>query len=188
MKRLTLYILIVLIITCGCGLNNNNLSQETSIIVNNQNDETFSQPNNQEIINQETSLNKEEPQLQEKEQKEELEENIHPIDKAERDCIAKQDATQAMNECTYKARDAWYKEIDKYMCLLKNTISNEDYNNILKAQSKWKEYQEAEFEAVSIISEKQGTMFQNSAAGIKTELVKERALEVKRVYDILIYE
>ena len=93
-----------------------------------------------------------------------------------------------MNECTYKARDAWYKEIDKYMYLLKNATSNEDYNNILKAQSKWKEYQEAEFEAVSIILEKQGTMFQNSAAGLKTELVKERALEVKKVYDILIYE
>ena len=188
MKRLTLYILIVLLITCGCGVNNKNLSQGTSTIVNNKNDETFSQPNNQEITNQTISLNKEEPQPQEKEQKEELEENLHPIDKAERDCIAKQDATQAMNECTYKARDAWYKEMDKYMRLLKNVTTDEDYNNILKAQFKWKEYQEAEFEAVSIISEKQGTMFQNSAAGIKTELVKERALEVKRVYDILIYE
>jgi len=176
MKRLTLYILIVLVFTCGCSKSNLNSA------------ETFSQPNNQEIINQEISLNKEEPQPQEKEQTKELEENLHPIDKAERDCIAKQYATQAMNKCTYKARDAWYKEIDKYMCLLKNATSNEEYNNILKAQSKWKEYQEAEFEAVSIISEKQGTMFQNSAAGIKTELVKERALEVKRVYDILIYE
>ena len=176
MKRLTLYILIVLLITCGCSKSNLN------------SDETFSQPNNQEITNQEISLNKEEPQPQEKGQKEELEENLHPIDKAERDCIAKQDATQTMNECTYKARDAWYKEMDKYMRLLKNVTTDEDYNNILKAQFKWKEYQEAEFEAVSIISEKQGTMFQNSAAGIKTELVKERALEVKRVYDILIYE
>ena len=154
MNHYYIFVLIVLLITCGCGINNKNLSQGTSIIVNNQNDKTFSQPNNQEIINQEISLNKEELQPQEKEQKEELEENLHPIDKAERDCIAKQDATQAMNECTYKARDAWYKEIDKYMYLLKNAISNEDYNNILKAQSKWEEYQEAEFEAVSIISEK----------------------------------
>lgn len=176
MKRLTLYILIVLVFTCGCSKSNLNSA------------ETFSQPNNQEIINQEISLNKEEPQPQEKEQTKELEENLHPIDKAERDCIAKQYATQAMNKCTYKARDAWYKEIDKYMCLLKNATSEEDYKNILEAQTQWKKYQEAEFEAVSIISEKQGTMFQNSAAGIKTELVKERALEVKRVYDILIYE
>ena len=91
-----------------------------------------------------------------------------------------------MNKCTYKARDAWYKEIDKYIVLLKNVTSEEDYNNILNAQAKWKEYQEAEFKAVSIISEKQGTMFQNSAAGIKTDLVKERAIEIKGLYDILV--
>ena len=79
-----------------------------------------------------------------------------------------------MNECSYKARDAWYKEMDKYMRLLKNVTTDDDYNNILKAQSKWKEYQEAEFEAVSIISEKQSTMFQNSAVGVKNNVIKER--------------
>ena len=151
MKRLTLYILIVLIITCGCGLNNKNLSQETSIIVNNQNDETFSQPNNQEIINQETSLNKEEPQTQEKEQKEELEENIHPIDKAERDCIAMNMTTAGMSNCSYIAMDAWFKEIDKYVNLLKDVTSKDEYNNILEAQTQWKKYQEAEFKAVNFI-------------------------------------
>lgn len=175
MKRLTLYILIILFLTCGCTKSNLN------------SDETFSQPSNQEkITNHTISLNKEEPQPQEKEQKEELEENLHPIDKAERDCIEKQDSTQAMNECTYKARDAWYKEIDKYINLLKNVTSQEDYNNILEAQNQWKKYQEAEFEAVSIISEKQGTMFQNTAAGLKTDLVKKRALDIKELYDILI--
>ncbi|MCQ2740431.1 MAG: lysozyme inhibitor LprI family protein [bacterium] len=134
--------------------------------------------------NQEKSLNKEENQ--QKENIEEPLEKLHPIDKAERDCIAKRDSTQEMNKCTYKARDAWYKEIDKYIGLLKNVTTEEDYNNILNAQIKWKEYQEAEFKAVSIISEKQGTMFQNSAAGIKTDLVKERAIEIKGLYDILV--
>ena len=150
MKRLTLYILIILFLTCGCTKSNLN------------SDETFSQPSNQEkITNQTISLNKEEPQPQEKEQKEELEENLHPIDKAEKDCIEKQDSTQAMNECTYKARDAWYKEIDKYINLLKNVTSKEDYNNILEAQNQWKKYQEAEFKAVSILINKQGTIHQN---------------------------
>ena len=120
MKRLTLYILIILFLTCGCTKSNLN------------SDETFSQPSNQEkITNHTISLNKEEPQPQEKEQKEELEENLHPIDKAERDCIEKQDSTQAMNECTYKARDAWYKEIDKYINLLKNVTSGYHYHTIL---------------------------------------------------------
>ena len=51
MKNLTLYILIILFLTCGCTK------------LNLYSDETFSQPSNQEkITNQTISLNKEEPQ------------------------------------------------------------------------------------------------------------------------------
>ena len=186
MKKLLLSILIISTFTCGCGINND-LSQTTLFIENNQSAETFSHDENQQSTNQETRLNNEEPQPQENVQEEILEKNLHPIDKAERDCIAKLDSTQAMNECTYKAMDAWSKEMSKYIHLLKNVTSEEDYNNILKAQSKWKEYQKAEFEAVSIISEKQGTMFQNSAVGVKNNVIKERVKELKRLYEILIY-
>ena len=188
MKRLTLYILIVLLITCGCGINNKNLSQGTSIIVNNQNDETFSQPNDQEITNQTISLNKEELQPHEKEQKEELEENLHPIDKAERDCIAKNMTTAGMSNCSYIAMDAWFKEIDKYVNLLKDVTSKDEYNNILEAQTQWKKYQEAEFKAVSILINKQGTIYQNILAGKERNLVKQRAHDVKSFYDYLIEE
>ena len=188
MKRLTLYILIVLLITCGCGINNKNLSQGTSIIVNNQNGETFSQQNNQEITNQTISLNKEELQPQEKEQKEELEENLHPIDKAERDCIAINMTTAGMSNCSYIAMDAWFKEIDKYVNLLKDVTSKDEYNNILEAQTQWKKYQEAEFKAVSILINKQGTIYQNILAGKECNLVKQRAHDVKSFYDYLIEE
>ena len=177
MKNLTLYILIILFLTCGCTKSNLN------------SDETFSQPSNQEkITNQTISLNKEEPQLQEKEQKEELEENLHPIDKAERDCIAKLDSTQAMNECAYKAMDAWYKEIDKYINLLKNVTSKDEYNNILEAQTQWEKYQEAEFKAVSILINKQGTIYQNILVGEECGLIKQRAKDLKIFYNYLIKE
>ena len=188
MKRLTLYILIVLLITCGCGINNKNLSQGTSIIVYNQNDETFFQPNNQEITNQTISLNKEELQPQEKEQKEELEKILHQIDKAERDCIAKNMTTAGMSNCSYIAMDAWFKEIDKYVNLLKDVTSKDEYNNILEAQTQWKKYQEAEFKAVSILINKQGTIYQNILAGKECNLVKQRAHDVKSFYDYLIEE
>ena len=170
-------------LTCGCGVNNKNLSQGTSTILNNQSDETFSQPDNQEITNQEISLSKEEPQ--EKEQKEELEENLHPIDKAERDCIAKNMTTAGMSNCSYEAMDAWFKEIDKYISLLKNVTSDEDYNNILEAQTQWKKYQEAEFKAVSILINKQGTIYQNFLSGEERGLVKQRAQDLKHFYDYL---
>ena len=106
MKKLMLYTLIVLLITCGCVVYNEKFSQKTSTIANFQSDETFSQSNNQEITNQTISLNKEELQPQEKEQKEELEENLHPIDKAERDCIAINMTTAGMSNCSYIAMDA----------------------------------------------------------------------------------
>ena len=174
MKKLTLYILIVLLITCGCSKSNLN------------SDETFSQPNNQEITNQQISLNKEEPQ--EKGQKEELEENLHPIDKAERDCIAKNMTTAGMSNCSYIAMDEWFKEIDKYINLLKDVTSKDEYNNILEAQTQWKKYQEAEFKAVSILINKQGTIYQNFLAGKECELVKQRAQDLKSFYDDLIEE
>ena len=176
MKRLTLYILTVLLVTCGCSKSNLN------------SDETFSQSNNQEITNQTISLNKEEPQLQEKGQKEKLEENLHPIDKAERDCIAKNMTTAGMSNCSYIAMDEWFKEIDKYINLLKDVTSKNEYNNILEAQTQWKKYQEAEFEAVSILINKQGTIYQNFLAGRECELVKQRAQCLKSFYEDLIEE
>ena len=113
---------------------------------------------------------------------------IYPIDKALQDCMVKQDATHEMNKCVYAAMESWNKEIDKYLNLLKSVTTAEDYNNILKSQKNWEVYRDSEFEAVSIIMEKQGTMFLNSTVGIKTALIKERALFLKEFYDTLSYK
>ena len=123
-----------------------------------------------------------EPQVQEDVSK------IHSIDKALQDCMAKQDATYEMNKCVYTAMESWNKEIDKYLNLLKSVTTEEDYNNILKAQKDWETYKDSEFEAVSVIMEKQGTMFLNSTVGMKSALIKERALFLKEFYDTLSYK
>ena len=60
MKNLALYILIILFLTCGCSKSNLN------------SDETFSQPNNKEITNQQRSLNKEESNPKKKDKKKSL--------------------------------------------------------------------------------------------------------------------
>ena len=49
-------------------------------------------------------------------------------------------------------------------------------------------YQEAEFKAVSILINKQGTIHQNILSGIECDLVKKRAHDVKSFYDYLIKE
>lgn len=90
-----------------------------------------------------------------------------------------------MSNCSYEAMDAWFKEIDKYVSLLKNVTSEEDYQNILEAQNQWKKYQEAEFKAVSILINKQGTIYQNILSGKERGLVKQRAHDLKSFYDYL---
>ena len=172
MKKLTVTLLIISAFVCGC----------TQIRTA---DNTLSQidPANstQQTANQENILSaSEQPN-----NKTEDEEFLYPIDKAERDCISKLDATVAMNECSYKAMDAWYKEIDKYLEKLKTVTTEEDFADILKSQENWKKFKDSEFEAVSIIMDKQGTMFQNSKVGMQSSLIKQRALFLKEFYEIL---
>ena len=93
--------------------------------------------------------------------------------------------TAGMSNCAYIAMDAWFKEIDKYINLLKNVTSDDEYNNILEAQIQWRKYQEAEFKAVSILINKQGTIYQNILAGKELDLVKQRAHALKSFYTYL---
>ena len=179
MKKLIVTILLTSVFTCGCTNSHNS-------------DATFPQKETQQTTNQgiskeKTSLNNEEVISQSKAQEDETE-KLHPIDKTERDCIAKVYSTYDISQCSYKAMNMWFKEIDKYLGLLKTITTEEDYTNILKAQENWKKYQESEFVALSIIMNKQGTMFQNVTVGNKTNIVKERALELKELYDTLKYE
>ncbi len=179
MKKLIVTILLISTFTCGCTNSHNN-------------EETFSQEEIQqtnqgvsEEINEKSSLNNEEPTSESKTQENETE-KLHPIDKAERDCIAKDYSNAGMNECGYKAMDSWFKEIDKYLGLLKTVTSEEDYTKILKAQEDWKKYQESEFVSISLIRNKQGTIYQTIAIGQYVHIIKQRAFDLKSLYEYLI--
>lgn len=113
---------------------------------------------------------------------------INPIDKALQECLDKNDTTVGMNKCVYQSMESWNKEIEKYLDLLSKIITEDDYNKILEAQTKWIEFKELEFETINLVMEKQGTMFQNSTVGLKAALIKERALNLKELYDTLSYE
>ncbi len=104
------------------------------------------------------------------------------------DSFEKEYSTAAMNRSSYDKMDSYFDKIDKYMNLLKENLEESDYEVIQKAQEDWKEFQKSEFEAKGLIFDKQGTMYQNIAAGEKTELVKQRAQELKSLYEILVEE
>ena len=180
MKKLIVTILLTSVFTCGCTNSHNS-------------DATFPQKETKQTTNQgisedETSLNNEEVISQSKTQEDETE-KLHPIEIEEQKCMKKADyTTTGMTECSYKAMDMWFKEIDKYLGLLKTVTSEKEYANILKAQENWKKYQESEFVSISIIIDKQGTIFQNILSGKECGLVKQRALDLRNFYETLAFD
>ncbi len=115
--------------------------------------------------------------------------NNHPIDKALDKCMEDKYNTNDMNECVYQAMDSWFVEIGKYLDLFKDNLNDSDYQSVLSAQENWKKYQESEFEAIgAIFDKKQGSMYRNIEVGDKNELVKQRALELKNLYELLVDE
>ncbi len=188
MKKLIVTTLLVSVLTCGCSLKR--VSQSKAALQNPVQEEVVNENpikqtnqgvnrgvnsgvNKEKDLENNTSQKTEEPDI----------ENLHPIDKAEKDCIAKVFSTYDISQCSYKAMDSWFKEIDKYLGLLKIVTPEEEYSDILKAQEKWKEYQEAEFVAINIIINKQGTIYQTIALGEKESIVKQRALALKNLYE-----
>lgn len=173
MKKLIVTILLVSVLGCGCGLISN---KEEALSQN----EEIQQTNHEEVI--------ENPTPQEPKVQDDNTENLHPIEIEEQECMKKANYTTAgMTNCAYEAMDSWFKEIDKYLGLLKTVTSEEDYANILKAQEDWKKYQESEFVAIGIFMKKQGTIFQNITAGERSGLVKQRALNLKSFYQMLTF-
>lgn len=189
MKKLIVTILLVSVLTCGCSFINKeealgvNVSQSNVALQfsdqgNVVNEEQIQQTNKKEVIENITPQKTEEHNINTEE--------LHPIEIEEQKCMKKADyTTTGMSECSYKAMDMWFKEIDKYLGLLKTVTSEEEYSNILKAQENWKKYQESEFVAISIIINKQGTIFQNILSGCETGLVKQRAVDLKNLYERL---
>ena len=113
---------------------------------------------------------------------------LSPIDKELKRCLEKNDTTVGMNKCVYQSMNSWNKEIEKYLDLIGQVVSEEDYNKILESQKLWEVFKESEFEIISFIMEKQGTMFQNSTIGMKGALIRQRALNLKELYDTLTYK
>ena len=112
-------------------------------------------------------------------------EQKHSIDKMEEICLSNKSSTQEMNECTFKAMDDWNKEIEKYLALLKNITSKDDFENIQISQKNWEKFRDSEIVVYNLIQQKEGTMFQNISTGFKRELIKQRAIELKSLYETL---
>ena len=82
--------------------------------------------------------------------------------------------------------------MNKYYNLLKDVLDNEAFMKLKAAQLKWIEFRDLEIENGNGIygfiydTAGGGTMYPMIASGIKVEIVKTRALELKSYYDSII--
>ena len=105
---------------------------------------------------------------------------LHPIDKAEQDCISKTADTQVMNQCSITAQNEWEKEIKKTLSELKSVLDKESYKSLINSQNSWEKYKIDEFSSIDkMLENKQGTMYLNVDKGLKVDIVKQRALKLK---------
>lgn len=105
---------------------------------------------------------------------------MHPIDKAEQDCISKTADTQVMNQCSITAQNEQEKEIKKTLSELKSVLDKESYKSLINSQNSWEKYKIDEFRSIDkMLKNKQGTMYLNVDKGLKVDIVKQRALKLK---------
>jgi len=111
-------------------------------------------------------------------------EEKHPINIECQECIKRKNYTTfGMNECVDIANEAWLKEIDKYMLMLKQIMPSEKYTLIADSQKKWEAYQEAAWKASQeIMYELPGSIHTNFAKGMQAGVVKRRASDLEFYY------
>jgi uncharacterized protein YecT (DUF1311 family) len=110
----------------------------------------------------------------------------HPIDKLEEECINKDSTTVGMNNCAMEACKQWDTELNKYYKLLIEVLSKEEKQELKDAQIAWLKYRDLETKfRMDTLLNNQGTMYSNMAMSEKLDIVKQRALELKSLYDTL---
>ncbi|MGV8057299.1 MAG: lysozyme inhibitor LprI family protein [Smithellaceae bacterium] len=110
----------------------------------------------------------------------------HPIDKWFEKCVAQDDSTAGMRECYSKAYDLWDKELNKAYIKLMNKAHTEGKKALKSAQQSWIRYRDSEFKLNNqIVGTRDGTMWLLVGDKDRMQIIKERALELRRYADIL---
>jgi uncharacterized protein YecT (DUF1311 family) len=109
----------------------------------------------------------------------------HPIDKFEQECIEKNPTTAGMSNCTYEAEKKWDAEMNKYYKLLMEILDEDGKKKLKESQLAWIKFRDAEFEVIKNIYPEDASIFINIRSADAMGVVKERALQLKRYYEIL---
>lgn len=114
--------------------------------------------------------------------------NENLIDKAETICLEKNDISNTeICSCILKATESWDKELNRYYGLLKIKLPKEAFETLKESQKQWMNYRDKEYLFISkfYYEVNTGTMWYPIAENMKKEIVKERAIELEKYYQML---
>ena len=112
----------------------------------------------------------------------------HIIDKHLRECLdsTENQTTVGMTACSIRVGKEWDNELNKNYNLLISKLSVDEKEKLRSAQRNWILFRDKEIEfASTMYINLEGTMWRIVLADRQTELIRQRALELKAYYDNL---
>lgn len=112
--------------------------------------------------------------------------DIHAIDMALSECMARDSSTAGSVACLDTAYKAWDAELNRVYQELGNRAGAERKESLKKAQLAWIKYRDTEFEwIITLYAKETGTMYTVMAASDRVEVVRRRALELSAYLGVL---
>jgi uncharacterized protein YecT (DUF1311 family) len=106
----------------------------------------------------------------------------HPIDLKCKQCLEADSSktTAGMIKCEIVAAQEWDQELNKYYKLLLSVLNPDEKEKIKSSQVQWLKYRDNENTfSQTLYNNMQGTMWRVANASRRTEIIKQRALELK---------
>ena len=105
------------------------------------------------------------------------------IDKAELKCLSKSESYLQKIQCYYNSMNYWQGEIDNYTKKFEKLLNNTSRPIHLKAKDYWERYSDYQFDVINETITKEDEEAQILSAQIKRSILKNRAQEMKSLYE-----
>ena len=112
----------------------------------------------------------------------------YSIDKKLKKCLdsSQNYTTSGIIGCEYQAYEDWDKELNRNYKLLMTALDAEGKAKLKAAQISWLSFRDSNFSFIKdIYGKKQGTMWRPVEVDEKVEIVKGRAIELKKYCELL---
>lgn len=111
----------------------------------------------------------------------------HPIDQELNTCLDKAINEHESQACFMIAYEKWDQELNVYFKKYLGELNEENKESLREAQRNWIKFRDSEFNLIDrhYLTELEGTMWRSISISERTNLVKDRALKLKELYEEL---